>query len=534
MLSTKDIKVKFLGITPVLKDEAGELMPQQLVAFSGLLTYSGKSIDIIYKQALEKGQDINKKVAGILRASSLKGHASMATTPVITVSYEASKFLDSALTGLIFSSSIMASGRRTDTTIEDIVYPTSINNNEEALKIYKEASEKNIDFFNWLLSQKVQKDEASKILQYGIYGTGIIQLPIESLVSLKREYIAQKDWIPEEMGFFLGAIEKELKRLGVDLLYATRVIAPRNVYPYPNIFRDPTITNLAREIALERKNLVVFKIISGDFLVTPGLKERLEKLDSDIRAAVAQKNGFKDKWQALLADRQAIARDYALSANIKVFSSVAWRVWSEKKRHRTVPHVVDSIYYSARQTANTLVILKAKILAKNLDESEVEVINDIISLPPTIRNNNEFLYPYLERALDSMEVYSRLISLGIKECDALFVAPRALKLKIVSDYNLYNLITGYYPLRLCATVDEELRRMTAWEVTEIKEFLKGRGLDWLAKHIVPKCQIAGFCLEQTTCGAVRGLVSDYDENFHKEMHADLETKFQAILKELQI
>jgi hypothetical protein len=114
------------------------------------------------------------------------------------------------------------------------------------------------------------------------------------------------------------------------------------------------------------------------------------------------------------------------------------------------------------------------------------------------------------------------------------VAPRALKLKIVSDYNLYNLITGYYPLRLCATVDEELRRMTAWEVTEIKEFLKGRGLDWLAKHIVPKCQIAGFCLEQTTCGAVRGLVSDYDENFHKEMHADLETKFQAILKELQI
>ena len=156
MISTKDLKIKFLGITPVLSDDTGTLTPQQLVAFSGLLTYSGRSIDIIHKEALDKGLDMNKRMAGILRASSLKGHAAMATTPVITISYEGSKFLDSAMTGLIFSSSIMASGRRTDTTIADIDYPSAIQNNPEALKIYREASEKNINFFNWLLAQKVQ------------------------------------------------------------------------------------------------------------------------------------------------------------------------------------------------------------------------------------------------------------------------------------------------------------------------------------------------------------------------------------------
>lgn len=532
MICTKDLKIKFLGITPVLSDDTGTLTPQQLVAFSGLLTYSGKSIDIIHKQALDKGQDMDKKMAGILRASSLKGHASMATTPVITVSYEGSKFLDSAMTGLIFSSSIMASGRRTDTTVEDIDYPTSIQGNPEALKIYREASEKNIKFFNWLLEQKVQKDEVSKILQYGIYGTGIIQLPIESLVSLKREYDAQGDWMPEEMGYFLKIVEKELKHLGVDLLYATRVIAPRNVYPYPNIFRNPGISNLAREIAQERKESEAFKIISGDFMVTNGLKERLEKLDADIKAAVAQKTGLKDKWLGLLADRQAITRDYALSASIKVFSSVAWRVWSEKKRHRTVPMVVDSIYYSANQTAAALISLKAKILSKSLQEADLERLNDIISLPPTIKANRDFLYPYLERALDSMETYRKLVELGIKERDALFVAPRALKLQIIQDYNLYNLITGYYPLRLCATVDEELRRMTIWEVAAIKDYLNKKNLGWLAKHIIPKCQEAGFCLEGSTCGAVKALAPDYDENFHKEMHADLETKFKNILNEL--
>jgi hypothetical protein len=532
MISTKDLKIKFLGITPVLSDDTGTLTPQQLVAFSGLLTYSGRSIDIIHKEALDKGLDMNKRMAGILRASSLKGHASMATTPVITISYEGSKFLDSAMTGLIFSSSIMASGRRTDTTIADIDYPSAIQNNPEALKIYREASEKNINFFNWLLAQKVQKDETSKILQYGIYGTGIIQLPIESIVSLKREYDAQIDWMPEEMGYFFKIVEKELKHLGVDLLYATRVIAPRNVYPYPNIFRDPDVSNLAREVAQERKEREAFKIISGDFLVTDGLKERLEKLDGDIKAAVAQKTGLKDKWLGLLADRQAITRDYALSSSIKVFSSVAWRVWSEKKRHRTVPMVVDSIYYSARSTAKTLIDLRSKIVGKSLNEDELNAINDSLSLPPTIRNNVAYLYPYLERALDSMEAYDKLVKMGIKERDALFVAPRALKLQIIQDYNLYNLITGYYPLRLCATVDEELRRMTIWEVAAIKDYLDKKDLGWLAKHIVPKCQEAGFCLEGSTCGAVKALVPDYDENFHKEMHADLEIKFKNILNEL--
>ena len=349
---------------------------------------------------------------------------------------------------------------------------------------------------------------------------------------MKREYLAQKEWMPEEMGYFLNIVEKELKRLGVDLLYATRVIAPRNVYPYPNIFRDPADTNLAREIADERKHNEAFKIVAGDFLATDGLRKRLEKLDSDIKAAVAQKDRFKGMWQALLADRQGIIRDYGLSANIKVFSSVAWRVWSEKKRHRTVPMVVDSIFYSAGQTAGVLASMKSKIMAKSLSADDLDAINDIISLPPTIRNNNEFLYPYLERALDSMEAYTKLIDMGIRERDALFVAPRALKLKIVQDYNLYNLITGYYPLRLCATVDEELRRMTIWEVAAIKEYLKQKGLGYIAKHIVPKCQEAGFCLESATCGAVKALVPGYDDAFHKEMHADLEAKFQDVLKEL--
>ena len=94
-----------------------------------------KSIGAILEELRREGKDVDKKVAAILRQSSLKGHASMATTPALSFSYEASKFIDSALTGIVFASAIMASGRRTDTVPEDIVYPQAIAKDLRAREI---------------------------------------------------------------------------------------------------------------------------------------------------------------------------------------------------------------------------------------------------------------------------------------------------------------------------------------------------------------------------------------------------------------
>ena len=532
MLSTKDIKVKFLGITPRLEDETGVLTSQQIVALSGLLTYSGKSIEAILKETQDSGKDLGKKIAAVLRKSSLKGHASMATTPVLSFSYEASKFIDSGLTGIVFASAIMASGRRTDTVADDIVYPEAMERNKEAQAVYRAASERNIDVFNHLLAGGISKDEASKILQYGIYGTGIIQLPIESLVTLRREFDAEIDWMPEDIGFLISAIERELERYGVDLLYATRLAAPRNNYPYPNIFKNPDVSNFARDISLENRGGDNFKIVSSDFAVTKGLEKRLRLLEEEIKEAAADKDNLKDKWMGLLQTRQQIARDYSLSANIKIYSSIAWRVWGDKKRHRTVPMVVDSVYYCARSAATLIESLKEKILSRDLSHAMIDSIDCVFSVPPAVRSDNEFLYEYLERALDSLQAYVKLIDMGIKARDAIFVVPRGLRLNTVQDYNLYNLIAGYYPLRICSTAEEELRRLSIKEVVAIKNLLQQKGLDWLGRHIVPKCHCAGFCLEDKCCGAVSGLTSGYNEAFHKEIHRDLEDKFQAVLKNI--
>jgi len=530
-LVTSDLKVKFLGITPVLKDETGVLNPQEIVALSALLTFKGKSVQYLLKETIEKGQNINEKIKNILRKSSLKGHASMATTPTLCFSYEASKFLDSGLTGMVFASALMASGRRTDTKISDIVYPTTVLKSKKAQKIYKETSEKNINFLNQLLAGGVQKDEASKILQYGIYGTGIIQFPIESIVSLKREYEQEKEWMPEEIGFLVEKIEKELKKLGVDLLYTTRVAAPRNTYPYPHIFKNPKETNLIRDLGGQSRDL--FRIISADFLATPGLKKRLNEFKNELKTAIKSKNSLKKKWLGLISLRQQIARDYNLAANVKILSSVAWRVWGDKKRHRTVPMIVESVYYCIERTIKVFRKYKGKIKNKKLSEKELEQINSVFSIPPTIRNNKDFLFGYLERALDSLEVYHKLISLGVKERDAIFIVPRGLKLDVLQDFNFYNLIAGYYPLRICSTAEEELRRLSIKETVAIKKLLKQKKLGWLAEHIVPKCHVVGFCLEEKSCPMIKSLVPDYSEEFHNEMKQDLEDKFQEILKKVK-
>ncbi|MDD5552053.1 MAG: FAD-dependent thymidylate synthase [Candidatus Pacebacteria bacterium] len=531
-LTTKDLKVKFLGITPFLEDKTGNLDAQETVAFSALITFKGTSVQSLLKEVVDKGQDVNEKIKNILRKSSLKGHASMATTPVICFSYEASKFLDSAITGIIFSSSLMASGRRTDTTIKDIVYPSTISKNKKAKEIYRKASDKNIIFFNSLLNEEVQKDEASKILQYGIYGTGIVQLPIESIVSLKKEYEECKEWMPEEIGLLLKEIEKELKKYGVDLLYTTRIVAPRNTYPYPHIFRNPEMPNIVRDLSKKKKTKKLFEIISSNFVLTEGLKRKLRELKKEIQKVLKNKKTLKKEWLNLLSLRSQIARDYANALNIKILSSVAWRVWGDKKRHRTVPMVVDSVYYSVQRAAEVFKKYKKQIKEKKLKKETLDNINLVFSIPPTVRANKELLYSYLERCLDSLEVYNQLISLGVKERDAIFIIPRGLKLDVLQEYNLYNLIAGYYPLRICSSAEEELRKISVKEVGDIKNLLKKKGYSWLAEHIVPKCHVVGFCLEEESCGMVKTLSPNYDEKFHEEMKRDLEDKFQKNLNNL--
>ncbi len=529
MLSTKDFKINFLGINPVLKDENGGLDPESICALGALLTFKGKSAENLKKEADEKGQDMKQKVKTIIKNSSLKGHASMATTPVFSFSYEASKFIDSAFTGMVFSSSLMASGRRTDSTYEDIVYPSSISASKEALEIYKVASEKILDAFHEILEVGIEKDQASKILQYGVYGTGIISYSVESFNTLKREYEREKDWMPEEVGLFIEAIEAEFEKLGVDSLFKSRSLAPRTTYPYPNIFKDPNNTNLAREIAHEKLNSAESEIVVINSLVTKSLEEKMSDLRKDLEGMYADKETLLNGWMKVLEKRVEIARDYQNALDIKMISNLSWRVWGERKRHRTMPMTVDSIYHATKQACSVWGKLSEKIKESALSKDDIKTLDLSLNIPTAIAGNEAVLKIYTEAVAEALEAYAKLVELGIPERDAIFVIPRAVRVYVLQDVNFYNLIAGYFPLRLCTTADEQLRRVTRDEALKIGKKLEKMDLGWLIWHIEPKCFNTGFCPEKNSCWIIKKAVKFYDEQVHEEVKNNLEGLFEKEL-----
>jgi len=533
-IKTKDLKMTFLGITPMLVDETGKLKPQDIVALSALMTFKGKAVKDLYNEAIEKGQDIDKKVKTIIKKSALRGHASIATTPAICFTYEASKFLDSMMTGMIFSSSLMASGRRTSTTVDDIVYPTMIEQNKTAKEIFQKTSEATINFFNSLLEKGIEKDDASKILQYGIYGTGIIAYPIESVIAFKKEYEAEINWMPEEAGLVIAEIEKYLKKMGADLVYAARDLAARNVFPFPNIFKDPTKNNLTRELA-KRKKLPkeLIEIVEFCATKTPGLEKEAGEIVKLQKEIIGSHRNIKKRWREILAKRQALMRDYNTAIELKVLSSKSWRVWSEMKRHRTAPITPESLYYAMDLCQMTFEKFAKKIANQKLTSADIQTLDRAYTIPPPLRENKDILYSWLNRVVESLETYYLLIEkYKIKPAEAIYVMPRGIRLNLLQTHDLYNLISGYYPLRTCSTADTQLRAMSRVEMIKIKELLKRKGFNNLEKLVVTKCHIPGFCLEEKNCPIIKGLVKDYDEKFHEELKSQLDEEFEEKLAKI--
>ena len=521
---TSDLKLDFLGWIPRFEDEF--LDSQSIIAFSALLSFKGRrSVKTLFKDAVEGEENIRKKVRAIMRRSSLRGHASLSTTPALAISFQGSKFLDSMLTGTVFSSSLMASGRRVKTSAKDIVFPDNIYIRKEIRSLYQKQMEKNIDFLNYMLGAGIPKDAASKIMPYGLVGTGTLILPIESIIGFERETEQEKEWLPEDAYLFIYKVRERLKKFGLDDLYYTRKVAPRNVYHYPNIFKDPKVSNLARDFGAKLRPGKLSTIVGFERMIAPKLLKRLKKLNDEIEAMTDSKRKIKNRWLKNLLARKELCRDYNPALSLSVISSVSWRVWGEKKRHRTVPQVVDSIYTSIKRALGVFEKAYPKIKTGEIEDKLLKEIDFVFAVPPTIVANKEILSHYLKLAAESLFTYRKLVEKGVPERDAIYVIPRGIRIFCLQQFDLYNLITGYYPLRLCPTAEEQMQRRTEWEMVLIRKLLKKKGFEDLLSLIVPKCHLVGFCSEQNFCGKIKALIPYYNEEFHQEMKEELEKKF---------
>ena len=99
--------------------------------------------------------------------------------------------------------------------------------------------------------------------------------------------------------------------------------------------------------------------------MTKGLQEEISQLVKKRQTAFQSLNLIKKEWFGILAQYQKILRDYNSSLRFKVLSSVPLGLWTEKKRHRTVPQVVESIYFCADRAAKKLKQLDNQVKRNN-------------------------------------------------------------------------------------------------------------------------------------------------------------------------
>jgi len=354
-------------------------------------------------------------------------------------------------------------------------------------------------------------------------------------VAFKKEIESHDEaWVPEEARMFVREIEKYLKKMGVDLIYASRDLAARNVFPAPTIFKDPAKPNITREL-VKKKDLPkeLTEIVDFNVTQTPGLEKRAKEIYLADQELAKNPKRIKKEWRKLLSLRHDFLRDYGTALNLKTLASASWRVWGDRKRHRTVPLTPDSIYYSIERAKKVFDKFAKKIETRKLTDSDLKKIDRAYSVLPSLKQNKDLLYGYLERAKASFDTYYELVDkFNVKPSDAIFVILRGVRIDMVANFDLFNLVSGFYPIRTCSTADIQLRNMTRFEMAKIKQFLEKKGLKYLAKLMVTKCWISHFCLEEKQCPVVNGLIKNYDEKFHEEMKAQLDEEFEDRLKNL--
>ncbi|MBS3108338.1 FAD-dependent thymidylate synthase [Candidatus Woesearchaeota archaeon] len=514
-----NLQVDILGYGPTLDLGNGiTLTPEELIAFSSMMTYKDKNAKEMIMEIINSGKDVKTEAVKSLKESAKRGHASLSTSAAFWYLVRgASKFVDSMFTGAVYSSSLMPSGRRIPVNLENIVAPDSIiNANGEIKGIYYDASAENIKFFMEIQDTLVKKEDAAKITQYGISGGGFMLIPLETLLDYKKTFEIEDEFVPKEGKDFVKLLEGKLPEMGMAILYDYRDDAPRGTLPYPNVFKDPekdTIIDFFSGRLIDSPSVPI--LLPEYFYNSRGFMRDMIKLTRLREEITKSPEDTAKRWRKLLALRQDIINRHGGNISLNSFSSISWRVWGEVKRHRTLEQNVESVYAAADRAIEKFKPYREMIKGNKIDENLVKDISSVFMIPQKFNEHDGLMQRYLHRFSDSLIAYGELKARGIPMSDAIMVVPRGLKLMTFKRFDLYNILEGYIPLRLCGTAENEMRAITEIEFDKMRAYFP----DYVAKNIGPKCASVGFCMEKKPCGKIQDYIGyKYTPEVHKIIH----------------
>ena len=531
-LEPQDLKVKLLDFLPSVPTQNSAVIselgrkflgPDEVVALIQVAV--ARSVD--YQSDLEEellkihdsGKNIpetifKKNLSGIGRGHSLDG------LPVIALGVNGTKMIDSALTGVVYSRSLVTSGRRRETKPLELVVPRSISADTELFEEYRTISEELFAFSDQIKTRYTKKFDAiqalNKLKPYNDPADLFYVLPLSSLVNLavrvEEERRNNTAYLPEECAFFIDALEAMIDEIGMGQIYRMRKAVPRETYLHYTIFRKPT-GDYAADKHEEYGNPVDPKVVGMMNDLPAGIADELKVIEEGFKACRDYKDAA-DLYLRACRNQEILSsfcRRYNEALNIKTISTLSWRVWSEQKRHGTLSQHVESIYTAAD---------RAYKMVKEIWPA-IEAVQDIAKILPLaekafvisddLKNEKEILQGYIYHTARQIMFYGKLIENNIPTRDALYSVPRNIRLRTLESYDLINAISLELPLRLCTECEPERRITSEKKAESLKQHLPD-----LAFLFEPKCSL-GYCTEGKFCANIMHLNPNYTMDIHKEI-----------------
>ncbi|HHO76444.1 MAG TPA: hypothetical protein ENN05_08450 [Deltaproteobacteria bacterium] len=541
-MEPQDLKVKLLDFLPrvpvednIVSSELGRdfLGPDEVVALIQVAVARSVDYQSDLKDELLKihssGKSIKdtvfkKNLSGIGRGHSLDG------LPVIALGINGTKMIDSALTGVVYSRSLVTSGRRREAKSLELVVPRSISAESDLFEEYREISQDLFEFAQQTKTRFAKKIDAiqamNKLKPYNDPADLFYVLPLSSLVNLSTEVQEQKhgniQYLPEECALFIDAIEEMIDEMGMGQIYRMRKAVPRETYLHYSIFREPGRSDYAALKHEEYGNPIDPKVVG----MLNDLPDAARKELKEIRALFDSCREYTDSqnlYDITCRNRQVLSsfcRRYNEALRIKTISSLSWRVWSEQKRHGTLAQHVESIY-SAADRAYTLVREIWPVIEKRGDIDRIlSQASNAFVISEELVKEKEILQGYLYHTARQIMFYGKLIERNILKRDALYCVPRNIRLRTLESYDLINAASLELPLRLCTECEPERRITSEKKAKSLKKHLPD-----LAFLLEPKCCL-GYCTEGKFCANIIRSNPRYTMDVHTEI-ADIISRTAA-------
>lgn len=540
-LTDGDLDVKILGSWPrqdiknerlkkYFEENFGQsfLGGDELIAYAQSLVSHGMDFELLENEILadienpEKGnfKDVlfKKTASGIGKGHSLGGLSG------VVLGIHGTKMIDSGLTGLVSSRSLVTSSRRRETTTGDIVIPEKLMEYPEVFKEYLEISQEVFNLskeFKEKFGEMAGVETFNKVIPYNNPADLFIVLPLDTMSTIVSEVREDKlnpngNFLPREVHNLAYKFHEITKEIGQNIMLRQRIEVPRDTYFHYNVFKDPTLPNSALEEGKMRKMPLEPLVIDSHKNFTDEFKRGLKNLKELFERTqnITEPAKLHEESLRCMYALRNFTGEFNEAVRIKISDSLSWRVWSEQKRHATLRQNVESVY-SAAERAYQGVNKLWPIINKAHEENDFEKIKNILGdlekniiIDERLKKKPELIIPYVYHTARQLMFYGKMIEKGFESGDALYIVPKNIRVRTLENYDLTNLTNLELPLRLCGTCEPE-RQFTSWKKREVILNVVPE-LEFL---IQPKCNV-GFCTEGKPCAYIKS-IRDYDMDLHK-------------------